>query len=345
MADILFYIKDSDLEAFNLFMESLSEEDLKIREITASRIIDIDYEKKYLKHRIIRLCTIIGSLKIAEASSTLVKIFNYIKKYFDSELYYATALCLSYLNYPYMLSELELILSSNENNDIKLETIELLSQFSDPRSLIILLDYVRTNFEESNSLISKTMSVILKREMVKDKVANDTAKIIIENNSDPEISAKAVLIVGKTSFEKDIMYLHELLIESDQNKIKEAAVQAIQMIAYNNQDYKNKNIVPFLKGYLKDPAIKVRIFSCVFLLQLGDTGALTQLKDMMVIKNKDIQREILLILGNNISAPLAFFLLTLINEDYAISHDIIPLFYYLNDEDRKQIDYFVTNLF
>ncbi len=345
ISESIAFIPPEEEDAFRLFLENLNEADPKTREITASRINDIDYEKKYLKHRIIRLCTIIGTLKIQEASTTLVKILNYVKKYFDADLYYSTALSLSHLNYPYMLGELELVLQVDETEAVKKKTVELLSQYSEHRALGILLDYLKMYHRDDDPLLPMIMSIVMKQDLNKDKVVNDIAKMIIEQNPNTDTASKAVLLLGKTAFEKDILYLHELIIESEKNAVKEAAVQSIQMIADFNPNYKNKNVVPFYKGYLRDPAIRVRIYSCIFLVQAGDTGSLTQLKDMMVIKNKGIQRDILLILGKFITVELAFFLLTLVNEEYAISNDIIPLFHFLEEQDRQQIDYFVANLF
>ncbi len=345
ISEIVAFINPEDENTFQFFLQTLNEEDTKAREITASRINDIDYEKKYLKHRIMRLCTIIGTLKIQEASTSLVKILNYVKNYFDDELYYAAALSLSHLNYPYMLGELEMVLQGEEEIHVKKHTLELLSQFSEHRALTIMLDYLKTNHRDKDPLLIDIAKIILKRDFLKDKVVNDTAKMIIEQGNNTELAAQAVLITGKTAIEKDILYMHELIMETDSNEIKEAAVRAIQMIADYNPGYKKKNLVPFYKGYMRDPSIRVRIFSCVFLLQIGDMGALSQLKDMMIIKNKSIQRDILLVLGSYITIELAFFLLSLIQQDYAIADDIVPLFNFLNDEDKKQLDYFITNLF
>ena len=81
------YIPDEDQENFARFIEMLNERDVKSREISCARIDDIDYEKRYLRNRIVRLCRILGRLKIDEASANLVKMFNYVKKYYDEDIY------------------------------------------------------------------------------------------------------------------------------------------------------------------------------------------------------------------------------------------------------------------
>jgi len=58
------FIPDDENDSFAKFIEMLSEKDKKMREICASRIDDIDYEKRYLKNRIVRICGIIGRLQI-----------------------------------------------------------------------------------------------------------------------------------------------------------------------------------------------------------------------------------------------------------------------------------------
>jgi len=89
----------------------------------------------------------------------------------------------------------------------------------------------------------------------------------------------------------------------------------------------------------------VRMYACAILLKLGHQDALVSIREMMIIKNRQIQRDILLILGNLMTAEIAFFLISLLKEDYAIAADIIPLLRFLRQEELTEIDHFVINLF
>ena len=70
----------------SLLMEVLLDKDRKSRENSASRLEDLNFEKLYLRNRIVRLCRIIGMLRIDEAASVLVNIYNYLKKYPDTDI-------------------------------------------------------------------------------------------------------------------------------------------------------------------------------------------------------------------------------------------------------------------
>ncbi len=78
------------------FYEILFDSDVKSRLNSATRFDDINFEKKYLKNRIIRLCMIIGDLGIHDGSSALVNIYNYLKKYPDPAIMDAVIRTLSH---------------------------------------------------------------------------------------------------------------------------------------------------------------------------------------------------------------------------------------------------------
>ncbi|MDA3899383.1 MAG: HEAT repeat domain-containing protein [Spirochaetes bacterium] len=345
MAERITYIHEKEEKALAILLEVLHDPDPKAREISAQRLNDIDFEKKYLKLRLIRLCHIIGQLHIKDASNSLGKMFDYIKKFYDEELFLAITYSLSQLNYPYMLGELEYLFLNSESDEEAVKILHYLSQFSEQRATIILLDFLKTRFDEPSTIVLRVLQVLAKKDIKSDKSVNEFSKIIIDKNRNADIRAAAVHLIGKTGFERDVLYLHELFVESQENVVKEAIVQAHDFIGNINPQIRKKQIVPFLKGYLKDSSIKVRIFSCIILLQMGDLGALSLLKDMMIIRNKDIQREILLTLGSYITIELAFFLLSLLSSDYAITEDIIPLFNYLTPDDKREIDHFIVNIF
>ncbi|MBN1499887.1 MAG: hypothetical protein JW982_07025 [Spirochaetes bacterium] len=343
ISEKIFYT-DEDHDQLQCLIEILYESDPKAREIAVTRLIDIDFEKRYMRSRILRLCSIIAKLKIDEASTNLVKIFNYVKKYRDEDIFNAVTYTLSVLNYPYMLSELEILLISGDITE-QSWAVNLLALFVEHRSINIMLDYLNANGLTDNPVIEKLINILISRDIKHNKGANQIAKKIIENSKRDEIKKSAAQMVGKTAYEEDIKYLNDIFTNTENNFLKEGIVQAFDFIVQGNPELNTRSVIEILKGYLRDPGIKVRMYSCSILLQLGNKDALTTLQDMMVIKNRKIQRDILTLLGGFINIEIAFFLLFLLKEDYAISSDIIPLLYNLDAIDMKEIDHFSINLF
>ena len=338
------YVPEKELGSFNHFIEMLYDKDVKSRENACARIEDIDYEKRYLRNRVVRLCKIIGRLKISEASSNLVKMFNYVKKYYDEDIYGEVTYTLSLLNYPYMLSELEVLLNSGDDAE-KQRSVKLLALFSEQRSLNIMLDYVNEHANDVSDMMIDVMTILVKRDVSNNMSAAETAKRILTENKNPEIKRLALHLLGQCGFEADFEYLINIFPSIADNTVKDAAVQAFAFIMNVNKDYNKQLVIGQLKEFLKDPGIKVRMYACAILLRQGNQDALGTIRDMMVIKNRNIQREIIMIIGNYITVDLAFFLISLLKEDYAISQDIIPLLRYLQPSEQKEIDHFIVNLF
>jgi hypothetical protein len=338
------FIPDEEDEVFHRFIEMLYDKDVKTREISAARIDDIDYEKRYMKNRIVRICEIIARLNIDEASANLVKMFNYVKKYYDSEIYATVTQTLSALNYPYMLSELEVQLASGDVVDQK-RAVQLLPFYNDQRSLNIMLDYVKEHASESSEVMSAILKVLVKREAAGNIAANEIAKLIVRENKDPLLKRSAIHIIGNCGLEKDIVYLNELFGSESDAGVKETILQAFDMLMQITREFDKQKIISIFKEYMKDPGIRVRMYACAILLKLGHQDALVSIREMMIIKNRQIQRDILLILGNLMTAEIAFFLISLLKEDYAIAADIIPLLRFLRQEELTEIDHFVINLF
>lgn len=338
------YMQSGDTDDFTLLLEVLYDDDEKSREISAVRIDSVNFEKRYLRNRIVRLCELIGRLKINNAATVLVKIFNYVKKYQDEEIFNATAQCLSVLNYSYMLGELELLLSAGDNED-HVKGVRLLSQFSDQRSLNILLEYVRDRVGESGEVVKSILRILVRRDLGANLSAQQVLRNIIEENNDQDIKSVAVLCLGRCSLEADIEYLNGVFFSVTDNQSKEAVVQAIGHIISTVSTFNKRHAIGYLLEYLKDPGIKVRIYSCALLIQLGHRDAFKTVRDMMVIKNKTIQRGILAILGGQRSTELGYFLISLLKEDYGISHDIVSILKMLPGEELREIDQFVVNIF
>ncbi|HEY1406424.1 MAG TPA: hypothetical protein VF857_07440, partial [Spirochaetota bacterium] len=344
ISDSVSYISDDEDSSFEQFIEMLYEKDQKSRDISASRITDIDYEKRYLKNRIVRLCEIIARLSVEEASTNLVKMFNYVKKYYDEDIYESVTNTLSILNYPYMLGELEVQLLSGDDAEKKRAT-RLLPLFSEQRSLNIFLDFVREHAAEQSDTLRAVLSILVKRDVAGNIAANEIAKKILAENKDVEIKRLAVQFVGQCGIEADIEFLNNLFNTNVDTPVKEGIVQAFDCIIHHASEVDMRKTMAYLREFLKDPGIRVRMYACSILLRHGEKEALGTIRDMMVIKNRNIQREIMMVLGNFITTELAFFLVSLLSEDYALSEDIVPLFRYLPPAEMNELDHFIVNIF
>ncbi len=344
IADKIPFMEAEDADDFARLVEVLYDEDPKSRELSASRIDSIDFEKRYLRNRIVRLCELIGRLGIVNAAVTLVKILNYVKKYSDEHIFNAAAKCLSELNYSYMLGELELLLSAGGEEEHRMG-VRFLSQFTDQRSLNILLEYLRERVGQGDDIVLSIMQIMITRDLAANMAANQVFKDVIQNNENAEIRRLAVLCIGRCGLEPDIEYLNSLFFSFADNPSKEAVVQAIGSIISVSTTINKRAVIGFLQEYLKDPGIRVRIYACSLLVSLGNRDALKIIRDMMIIKNKGIQRDILSILGNQKSTEIAYFLISLLREDYAISGDIVAVLGLMPPDDLREIDQFVVNIF
>ncbi len=338
------YVDEENKEDINLLIDILFDKDEKSREISASRLEDINFEKRYLKERIIRLCMIIGVLRIETAASQLVIIYNYLKKYPDVEILDNVSSTLSLLNYSYMVGELEVLLATGDEEEQE-KAIQFLSLFSDQRSLNILLDCISQNIEGKYELVITLLETLLKQEIAGNVSANQILKILVETHNITEVKSLAIQCLGKCGEEKDIAYLYDIFFLQKETPPKEAIVQAIGHIININPNVNKLPIIRQLKEYLKDSGIRVRIYSCFLLIQLGDKNAIKVITDMMTIKNKSIQRDIISILGNLRSVEFAYFLLSLLTDEYAIASDILPVIKLLPGEELLEIDHFITNIF
>ncbi len=338
------YISDEEKESLSMMIEILLDKDPKSREISASRIKDLNFEKRYLRIRIIRLCKIISKLNISEASSALVNIYNYLKKYPDISITDITINTLSILNYSYMLGEIEVQLNTG-NEDEKLASLQYLSLYTEQRSLNILLDFVRNRINDVNEVMELAVNILIERDIAFNASTNQTFRNIIENNKNQNIVKLSVLGIGKCGFGTEIEFLDSMFYRIHDGEVKEQILKSIGSIITLNTGLEKRIIIKNLKEYLKDPGIKVRVYSCLLLVKLGYKEALKSIKDMLVIKNKSIQRDILTILGDLKSIELSFFLISLLKEEYGMTDDIISALELLPVEDLQEIDSFIVNMF
>ncbi|MBN1532483.1 MAG: hypothetical protein JXA20_07460, partial [Spirochaetes bacterium] len=347
IADIsewLTYVDEKDAEAVPLFLEMLYDRDKKSRENSASRIDDLNYEKRYLRDRIIRLCRIIESLGIADGASVLVNIYNYLKKYPDERIMDAAVHALSSLNYSYMLGEIEVMLSTGDAAE-SMRAIRLLSLFTEQRSLNIVFEILQARKGEESELVRETLGILLNRDIRSNGTASQLMKSIIEQNGDKIIRSLAVLCLGRCCFESDIEFLHTLFFNKERSEPKDEIVRAIGEIATSSQNANRRQLVKDLQDYLRDPGIRVRIYSCFLLAFVGFKDASRSIRDMLIIKNRDIQRDMLSLLEKLKSLEFAFFLISLLTEEYGITDDIVNVLRTLPDVDIKEIDAFILNMF
>ncbi|HDP79713.1 MAG TPA: HEAT repeat domain-containing protein [Spirochaetes bacterium] len=338
------YIEGEYREKVELLVEILFDEDAKSRVNSAVRIEDINFEKKYLRNRIVRICDLIGRLRIEEAATSLVKIYNYVKKYPDEDISDAVTYCLSMLNYSYLQGELEVMLMSGDAED-RAKAVKYLSLFADQRSMNIMLDYIKSLPGDGDGLLLPIMEILLRRDMYGNMTASSIFKGLIENSPDDEIRRLAFLCLGKVGVESDIEYLDGLFAGMERNDMKEAIVQSITTIVHLNSGINRRQVVKTLLEYLKDPSIRVRIYSCMLLIQMGNKEALKFIRDMMIIKNKAIQRDVLSLIGNQRSVEFSYFLISLLKEEYGISGDILPVLELMPAEEIQEIDHFIVNIF
>ncbi|TAL36263.1 MAG: hypothetical protein EPN93_08650 [Spirochaetes bacterium] len=344
MARYVPYISADDREHLFMLIEMLYERDQKSRANSATRLESLNYEKRYLRNRIVRMCDIIGRLKIMEAASPLVKIFNYVKKYRDDEIFDAVAYCLSMLNYSYMLGELEILLSAGDERD-RPNGIKYLSLFSDQRSLNILLDFIRERVADESGHLVTILSIFQRRDLSGNTAINSVMKKIAEGSEDAAARIAAVYCLGKTALDSDIDYLNEMFLKSSGNDMKEAILQALSSIIQSNSGVNRRQVIKYLTEYMKDPSIRVRIYASTLLVHLGNKDAMKSIRDMMIIKNKSIQREILNSIGALKSVEFSYFLISLMKEEYAVSSDVLPILTMLPAEELQEIDHFIVNIF
>ncbi len=338
------YIDDEDAEAMSMMIDLLLDEDTVSREISASRIETVNFERRYLQSRIIRLCRIISALKIESAAASLVYIYNYLKKYPEPEIYESAVNSLCRLNYSYMLSELEIMLTAGSPED-QIKAVGLLPLFKEKRLLNIIIDFLNSNFSVSNDVVSGITALLSDQDIKFNINAANVFKKIIESNSDIHIKNYAIIGLGQCAFSDDIVYLNDLFYKIEDQILKEAVVRGLGSIISYQSDYNKQVLIRIVQAYLKDSGIKVRIFSCIILLELGNMDALKNIRDMLIIKNKSIQREILSILRGVKSPDFYFFLVSLLKEEYGISKDIISVLEKLPEEELKEIEIFIINLF
>ncbi len=344
LAKRISYLEGEGIKDLTLLVEVLLDKDRKSRENSSTRLEDLNFEKLYLRNRIMRLCRIISLLHIDEASSVLVNIYNYLKKYPDKDILDATVLTLSRLNYSYMLGEIEVMITTGSAEDQK-NALRLLSLFTEQRSLNIILELLKNRISEQSDIVESAITILLERDIGGNITANQIFKSVIANNLSPSIRSLAVLGIGQCRVDSDIDYLNDLFYKMGQDNSKDVIVRAISMIVAHSTSFNKRQLMRYLQEYLKDPGIKVRIYSCLLLAQMGNKDALRSIRDMLVIKNKGIQRDILAILGDLKSIEFSFFLLSLLKEEYGISKDIVPVIAKLSTEEMKEIDGFVVNIF
>ncbi len=333
-----------DEESLALFMEILLEEDQGLRENSAGRFDSLNFEKINLQSKIIRFCKIISGLNIESASSALVYIYNYLKKYPAKEIFEEVAFTLCRLNYSYMLSEVELMLSAGSPEEQEW-AVHLFGLFSEKRLLNILVQYVSENAHIANEIVKQMVVVLSGQDVKKNINVVEAFRKIVKQNGDILTKKYAILGIGICDYPDDIDYLYGLYLKEDNSVLRQSIVKSINIIVSDNENFNKRKLTGYANEFLKDSGIKVRIYASILLLQLGETQALNYIRDMLIIKEKKVQRDLLSILREIHSIDFSFFLLSLIKKEYGITRDIIGILSTIPQEDLLEIDSFLINLF
>lgn len=344
MSEWIYYIPPEDTESLSCLIDLMLDDDRVSRDNTVARLETVNFDKRYLQSRITRLCSIIEALQIEGAAKSLVYIYNYLKKYPDPEIYEGAIFALSRINYSYMLSEVEIMLTAGSPEE-QLKAVQLLPLFTEKRLHNILVEYLKNNSASTGEIVSGITGILMTQNVKSNINAANVFKQLIENNSDGVIRQKAIAGVGHCAFTEDIEYLHELFINEKNQILKETIVKSICSIMAVRADYSKQQLSRQVQEYLKDPGIRVRIFSCMILIRLGNKDAFRSVREMLIIKNRTIQREILSVLRDIHTQDFNFFLLSLLREEYGISRDIIDILQKLPEDELKEIEGFIINIF
>ena len=344
ISDWIKHIDESDNEALSFLADLLLDRDPVFREKSAGRLDSVNFDKIYLQKRIVRLCRIISRLHIESAAKSLVYIYNYLKKYPEFEIFEASVDALCRLNYSYMLSEVEIMITAGSPED-QVYAIKILPLFTEKRLITIVIEYLKNNIFTVNENVIGMIEILRDQDIKSNVNAISVLREIIENNPDMEIKRKAMEGFGNCALAEDIEYLNSHFHKTGDSIIRETAVKGIASIIARRTDYNKQQLLRFAQEYLKDSSIRVRIFSCMILMRLGNQDALRVLRDMLIIKNKSIQREIFTVLSNIQSPDFYFFLISLLKEEYGISRDVINVLEKLPVEELHEIETFIINLF
>ncbi|MGQ9843214.1 MAG: HEAT repeat domain-containing protein [Spirochaetota bacterium] len=337
-------IDSSTRETFLSLVEMLYDSDPKSRVITASRLETIDFEKRFVQERIVRLCKIIATLDIQSAATLLIKIYNYLKKYHDEQLFDACIQTLSCMRYPYMLGELELMLLSGDRDD-QLFSLKYLEHYTDQQAASILFELLKNTANLDREVTVRALHLLLQTETIQHKNSTQILINILLTSDDIAIKQSAILNIGHCGDEKEIEWLITFFSETNEITLKEAILQAIGSIIPRVRDFNKRALVQFLLDCMKESGIRIRIYACAILLQLNNKDVERYIKEMLIIKNRDIQIEILYIFHNYNLPEFSYFLLSLLKEEYAIGYQTIALLQNVPAEISDDIVNFIGNMY
>ncbi len=338
------FIDSTQRDQFSSLIELLYESNPKTREITASRLETIDFEKRFLQERIIRLCNIIARLHIQSAAPLLVKIYNYLKKYRDEKLFDACIHTLSSMQYPYMLGELELMVLSGDPKSQVL-ALHYLGHYTDQQAASILFELLNNAGNLDPAVTATALDLLLQTETTQYKSSIEILKNIVMTCTDINIKQPAILNIGHCGDEKEIEWLITLFAETNELPLKETILQSIGSIIPRLRDFNKRALVQFLIDCMKESGIRIRIYATALLLQLNNKDVERYIKEMLIIKNRDIQIEMLYVFNNYNIPEFAYFLLSLVQEEYSIGYETISILQNLPADISDDIVNFIGNLY
>lgn len=309
-------------DAFSLFIDLLYDSDPKSREITASRLESIDFEKRMLRERIVRLCSIIARVHIQSASGILVKIYNYLKKYPDEILYDSCIRTLSIMQYPYMFGELELMLISGKQAE-QLVSVRYLGYYNNHQAAAVFFELLKNAGSLDKEVMTAALQLAASAETWLLTGNSEILLNIFESHDDIDIKRHAIACLGKCAGLKELEWLISLFGLSVDAQIKEAILLSMLSIIVRHKDFNRRALIQFSLDCLKESGIRLRMYACVLLLQCSYKEVGNHLREMLVIKNRDIQAELLYIIQNYSLPEFSYFLLLLLQEEYALGYEII----------------------
>ena len=344
LANKIPFIPEEHKNSLKQFLELIfMEDEEKLKQILL-KIEDIDFEKKYLKSKIIRLCNIAGQLKIASSATILVFMYNYLKKFPEPDIFNSAIEALCKMNYSFILSEIEIMLATGDPQEQEL-SVRLLPLLTDRRVIGIISDFLKQNLLSDSTLIEKSIFVLIHQEIKMNINVASLLKDIISSNPSVKIKEIAIKGLGICAFGDDLDYLIDLYHETSNPEIRYAAIKAITSIVASASNYNKLNLSKFLNECLKDPNIKIRVMACMLLVRSGNREIFRTIREMLIIKNKGIQREILSIVRDLEVSDFNFFLLSLLREEFGISSDLINILSLIPPDEIKEIEGFIVNMF
>ncbi len=344
MSEFTSSVQEKEIPAVQRLISLMFSQNSESRDNFLSALEKTDYNRQHIRSRLIRHCRVIGQLGITGSASRLVNIYNYLLKYPDPVLSAVLEDTLAELKYSWLTGETEVMLSSRDE-EVQKRGLHLLSYFDDHHSSEIIFNLLRRRDLQSEDLTLKALEILENADLERNLTANELFKQILERTDSQEIQIKALLLTGRCCLNTDYDYLNSFFYKTKNGHIRAAVVRSILCILEKAGIPEKYDLIKNLKEYLKDPDIRVRLYADICLLVLHDETAAASIREMLIIKQKSIQREIISVIGRFPSIELSFFLLSCLKEEYGIMNEILDTISLLPSDDLTEVDQFIISMF